>query len=52
MDNAVTDNTYILSYSILAKRVDELYFTKAAAIERMCQLGCGCVQVVSQPVAD
>ena len=47
MDNAINDNTYILSYSILDKRVEELYFTKAAAIERMCQLGKGCVKILS-----
>ena len=49
MSNAITDNTFVLSYCILGKRVEELYFTKAAAIERMCQLGKGCIKIVSQP---
>ena len=47
MDNATTENTFVLSYCILAKRVEELYYTKAAAIERMCQLGKGCIKILS-----
>ena len=47
MSNTISNNTYILSYCILDKRVEELYFTQAAAIERMCQLGKGCIKILS-----
>lgn len=47
MDTTETNHTFLLSYCILGKRIEELYFTKTAAIERMCRLGKGCVRIVS-----